>query len=86
MDVYSNTEKLPERHMAVMTTYANEIETLVARINTGRFSKIELLKNSTARILKLYKRYTKSAERSPDSAVEIGKLTVAETDDDGPSI
>lgn len=30
--------------------------------------------------MKLYKRYKKSAERSPGSVVEMGKLTVADTD------
>ena len=54
-----------------------EIETLAARIDIDRFSKIELLKNTTARILKLYKQYKKSAGRSAGSAVEMGKLTVA---------
>ena len=76
----TNVEKLPERHKTVMTTYAKEMETLAARIDLGRFSRIELLKNTTVRILKLYKRYKKSAERSPGSAVEMGKLTVADTD------
>jgi len=76
----TNIEKLPEHHKTVMTTNAKEIETLAARIDTGRFSKIELLKNTTARILKLYKQYKKSTEHSPRSAVEVGKLTVADTD------
>ena len=35
------------------------------RINIGRFSKNELLTNTTARILKLYKRYNKVTEHSP---------------------
>ena len=30
--------------------------------------------------MKLYEQYKKSAERSPGSAVEMGKLTVADTD------
>lgn len=76
----TNVEKLPEHHKTVMTTNAKEIETLAARINIGRFSKIELLKNTTVRILKLYKQYKKPAERSPSDAVEMGKLTVADTD------
>ena len=76
----ANVEKLPERHKTVMTTHAKEIQTLAARIDIDRFSKIELLKNTTARILKLYKQYKKSAGRSPGSAVEMGKLTVADTD------
>ncbi|KAK2549017.1 hypothetical protein P5673_030646 [Acropora cervicornis] len=76
----ANVEKSPERHKTVMTTHAKEIETLAARIDIGRFSKIELLKNTTARILKLYKQYKKSAGGSPGSAVEMGKLTVADTD------
>ena len=53
---------------------------MAARIDIHRFSKIELLKNTTARILRLYKQYKKSAGRSPRSAVEMGKLTVADTD------
>ena len=79
-NTFNNVEKLPERHKRVMTTNAKEIETLAARIDIGRVSKIELLKNTTARILNLYKQYKKSTERSPGSAVEVGKLTVAETD------
>lgn len=63
-----------------MTTNAKEIETLVTRINIGRFSKIELLLNTTVRILKLYKQYKKSAEHSLGSAVEKNKLAVADRD------
>ena len=76
----TNVEKLPERDKTVMTTYAKEIKNLAARIDISRFSKIELLKNTTARILKLYKWYKKCADRSPGSTVEMGKLTVADTD------
>ena len=57
----TNVEKLPERHKVVMTSNTKEIETLATRNDIGRFSKIELLKNNTARILKLYKQYKKSA-------------------------
>ena len=76
----ANIEKLPKRHKVVMITNAKKIETLATRINIGRFSKIELLLNTTARILKLYKRYKKSAEQSLGSAVEMNKLTVADID------
>lgn len=76
----TNVEKFPERHKVVMTTNAKEIETLVTRINIGRFSKIELLLNTTVRILKLYKQYKKSAKHSLGSAVEKNKLAVADRD------
>lgn len=76
----TNVEKFPERHKVVMTTNAKEIETLVTRTNIGRFSKIELLLNTTVRILKLYKQYKKSAKHSLGSAVEKNKLAVADRD------
>ena len=63
-----------------MTSNTKEIETLATRIDIGRFSKIDLLKNTTARILKLYKQYKKSAEHSPGKEVGMSKLTVADID------
>ena len=74
----TSVEKLLERHKAVMTVSAKEEETLATRINISRFSKIQLLKNTTARILKLYKRYKNSIGHSPGSTVEKNKLTTAD--------
>ena len=50
----TNMERLPEHHKVIMTRVAKEVETLAARIDISRFSKVELLKNTTAGILKLY--------------------------------
>lgn len=41
------------------------------RINIGRFSKIELLINTTARILKLYEHYNKGTKHSPSRLSEL---------------
>lgn len=41
------------------------------RINIGRFSKIELLMNTTARILKLYEHYNKGTKHSPSGLSEL---------------
>ena len=76
----TNVEKLPECHKVVMTSNTKEIETLATIIDVGRFSKIEILKNTTARILKLNKQYKKSAEHSPGNEVGMSKLTVADID------
>ena len=50
-----------------------EKETLATRINIRRFSKIELLTNTTARILKIYKYYynNKDTEHSPSGLSEL---------------
>ena len=69
----TNVEKLPERHKVVMTSNTKEIETLATIIDIGRFSNIELLKKTTARILKLYKQYKKSAEHLPGNEVGMNK-------------
>ena len=74
----TNVEKLPERHKTVMTTSAREVETLTTRIDIGSFSKIELLKNTTVRVLKLYKHYKRSTEHSPSS---VGSLSVVTPED-----
>lgn len=75
-----NVEKLPERHKVIMAVVAKEVETLAARIDISRFSKIEMLKNTTARILKLYERYRRHPEGSTDSKVKMNELTVADRD------
>ena len=41
------------------------------RINIGRFSKNELLMNTAARKLKLYKHYNKVTEHSPSRVSEL---------------
>ena len=50
---------LPERTktISVAATDAQISDTLAGRINVQRFSKIELLINTTGRVLKLYRRY-----------------------------
>ena len=50
---------LPERAKTITVAAANAqiSDTLAGRINVQRFSKIELLINTTARVLKLYCRY-----------------------------
>ena len=50
---------LPERARTIIAAAADEqiSDTLAGRINIQRFSKIELLINTTARVLKLYRRY-----------------------------
>lgn len=48
-----------------------EQETLATRINIRRFSKIKLLTNTTARILKIYKYYNRDTEHSPSGLSEL---------------
>ena len=61
------TEAPQSRHKC----WTMEKEILPTRINIGRFSKIELLMNTTARILKLYEHYNKGTKHSPSGLSEL---------------
>ena len=56
----TNLTELPEllkTTFIVAKVEANEIDSLASRIDITRFSKLELLRNTTARVLRLYNRF-----------------------------
>ena len=57
--IQTKIDNLPERSKTsfVATVSIKRIDTLAQRINISRFSNLELLRNTTARILKLYRRF-----------------------------
>ena len=75
-----NVEELPERHKIIMAVDVKEVDTLANRLDISRFSKIELLLNTTARILKLYKRYKKRNDHLKDDSIKMAELTAADRD------
>ena len=75
-----NVEELPERHKVIMAVDVKEVDTLANRLDISRFSKIELLLNTTARILKLYKRYKKRNDHLKDDSIKMAELTAADRD------
>ena len=58
---------------------SKEVDTLANRINISRFSKIRMLLNTTARILKLYKRYKN--ENDAMRKRKTDELTVSDLED-----
>lgn len=70
---------LPERHSkVVLTAETREVATLAYRINISRFSKIGFLLNTTARILKLYKRYKRVD--GIQKGIKMAELTVSDVE------
>ena len=65
-----------ERVKTVFVAVADNIveETLASRINIERFSKLELLKGTTARVLKLYQKY-RSVEHNPKAEPYTSEIT-----------
>lgn len=75
----TDVEELPERHKKVILAVdAKEIDTLANRIDISRFSKIESLLRTTARVLNLYKRYKKRDDLSKDDSIKMDELTVSD--------
>ena len=50
-------------------------DSLAKRIDIDRFSKLERLVNTTARILKLYVRFKKMTRNSKETSVSLIKIT-----------
>ena len=76
-------DNLPERSKTsfVATVSIKRIDTLAQRINISRFSNLELLRNTTARILKLYRRFRThnhswSAEITPGDREEANTFWI----------
>ena len=76
---------LPERAKTIIVAAADAqiSDTLAGRLNIQRFSKIELLINTTARVLKLYRRYKfkthTTCNQSCMSDVTVEDREIAET-------
>ena len=74
----SSVLELPERKTVTNPVcLAMENETLASRINVNRFSKWPLLQHTTARILKLYKQFSKSGKQA-NSMISPNDLKEAE--------
>ena len=55
--------ELPETKKVVCNVTAEPVETLISRMDIERFSKFTRLINTTARIMKLYRRYKRNDEK-----------------------
>ena len=76
---HSTREDLPERTNLVYTVQDAEGDRLSNRFDLGRFSKLSILSNTTARILKLYRRYKNSDDTSyKDSQIAAEDIRKAE--------
>lgn len=71
-----NVVDLPERNKVVLSADVKPLETLASRIDIDRFSKIGLLKNTTARVLKLYKRYKRVDKPQNNVSVELSAADI----------
>ena len=71
MHARREVEELPERVNAVHTVDAEEEETLASRIDIDRFSNLQLLLRTTARLLKLYEIYKGGRSHTNDVSTEL---------------
>ena len=84
----TNVSTLPESKAIVMQTNAQVPETLFSRFNLDRFSKLNILINTTARIIRLYRKYKKDGDKpafelpdiyvSPNDAANAKQLWIIE--------
>ena len=75
---YAKKKDVPSDKFIGMMQTSQPIETLANRIDETRFSKWKLLKGTTARILKLYKRF-RSSEPIVERDISVSDLQEAES-------